>query len=136
MSEGLISYDYGNANVGALDQLTTYWLDDTLKISAIEQVEFLSKLALERLPLSQATYSAARDIMVSDRNETWVMRSKTGWRHSDESMDVGWYVGWLECPSDDYVVAMNINMPDTRSLSKRKDITYSVLHDIGAFDCD
>ncbi|MEM9797119.1 MAG: penicillin-binding transpeptidase domain-containing protein [Pseudomonadota bacterium] len=136
MSEGLGSIDYGNANVGSLDQSTTYWLDDTLKISAIEQVEFLSKLALERLPLSQTTYSAARDIMVSDRNETWVMRSKTGWRHSDENTDVGWYVGWLECPDDDYVFAMNIDMPDTRYLSKREDISYSVLHDIGAFDCD
>ena len=136
MSARLIGYDYGNANVGALDQLTTYWLDDTLKISAIEQVEFLSKLALERLSLSQATYSAARDIMVSDQSTTWVMRSKTGWRHSDESMDVGWYIGWLECPSDDYVVAMNIDMPDTRSLSQRKDIAYSVLHYIAAFDCD
>ncbi|MCH2075756.1 MAG: hypothetical protein MK180_02560 [Rhodobacteraceae bacterium] len=55
-------------------------MDDTLQISAVEQVAFLSKLAREQLPLSETTYRAARDIMISDTGETWVMRAKTGWR--------------------------------------------------------
>lgn len=136
MSEGLASFDYGNSKVGSIEQLTTYWLDDTLKISAVEQIAFLSRLALETLPLSEATYAAAKDIMVSDQNDIWVMRSKTGWRYSKENMDVGWYVGWLQCPDETYVFALNMDMPDSRYLSRRKDITYSVLRDIGAFDCD
>lgn len=136
MSDGLKSFEYGNANVGTMDQLTTYWLDDTLSISALEQIEFLSKLALERLPLSAATYAAAKDIMVSDAHANWTMRSKTGWRYSEQDMDIGWFVGWLECKSDTYVFALNIDMPNTRFLSKRRDISYHVLTDIGAFDCD
>ncbi len=136
MAEGLASFGYGNADVGSIDQLTTYWLDDTLNISAVEQIEFLSRLARRQLPLSEATYAAARDIMVSDRKANWVMRSKTGWRYSKESMDIGWFVGWLECPDEVYVFALNMDMPDTRYLSKRKDIAYSVLGHIGAFDCD
>ena len=135
MSDGLARFGYGNKDVGSTDQLTTYWLDDTLRISAAEQVAFLSRLALGQLPLPEATYVAARDIMVSDAQADWVMRSKTGWRYSREDMDIGWFVGWLECPRDTYVFALNIDMPDRTYLSRRKDITYAVLRAIGAFDC-
>ncbi|MEM9475747.1 MAG: penicillin-binding transpeptidase domain-containing protein [Pseudomonadota bacterium] len=135
MSKGLASLGYGNLDTGSIDQLTTYWLDDTLKISATEQIDFLSSLAQELLPLSEATYAAARDIMVSERNASWVMRSKTGWRHGKESMDVGWHVGWLECLSETYIFALNMDMPDTRYLSKRTEVTYSILKSIGAFHC-
>ena len=136
MSEGLARFEYGNMNVGSIEQLTTYWLDDTLKISAIEQIDFLSRLALEQLPLSEATYAAARDIMASDRNANWVMRSKTGWSYRKDSMDVGWHVGWLECSDEIYVFALNMDMPDTRYLSRRQEVTYTVLQHIGAFYCD
>ena len=135
MFDGLESFDYGNANVGVVDQITTYWLDDTLKISALEQVEFLSKLALKRLPLSAATYAVANDIMVSDASSNWIIRSKTGWRYSETEMDIGWFVGWLVCASETYVFALNMDMPDTTYLSKRKVVTYRVLQDIGALDC-
>ncbi len=136
MLHGLRSFDYGNADVGSTDQLTTYWLDDTLLISAREQVEFLSKLATETLSLSDATYATANEIMVSDTGANWTMRSKTGWRYSEMDMDIGWFVGWLECARETYVFALNMDMPDTRFLSKRKAVTYVVLQDIGAFDCD
>ena len=135
MSDGLTSFEYGNMSVGSVDHLTTYWLDGTLRISAAEQIDFLSRLARAELPLSDATYAAARDIMVSEEAADWVMRSKTGWFHTESSMDIGWYVGWLECPNETYVFALNIDMPDTRYLSRRVDITHSVLREIGAFDC-
>lgn len=135
MSEGLKRLDYGNANIGTIDQLTTYWLDDTLSISALEQVEFLSKLALEQLPMSETTYAVARNIMVSDTHANWTMRSKTGWRYSKADMDIGWFVGWLECANEKYVFALNMDMPDTRFLSRRKTAVYHFLQDIGAFDC-
>ncbi|MEM7721428.1 MAG: penicillin-binding transpeptidase domain-containing protein [Pseudomonadota bacterium] len=136
LSQELMRLGYGNANVGSVDQLTTYWLDDTLLISAAEQIEFISMLAAETLPLSEPTYSAARDIMVSDSGENWTLWSKTGWRYSENSMDIGWFVGWIECSNDTYVFAFNMDMPDTRYLSQRREITYAVLQEIGVFDCD
>jgi len=136
MSKGLADFGYGNSDVGSIDHLTTYWLDDTLKISAVEQVAFLANLVLEQLPIDTATYEAAKDIMVSDKGPGWVMRSKTGWRYSETSMDIGWHVGWVQCAEETYVFALNIDMPDTLYLSRRTQITYAVLEDIGAFDCE
>lgn len=135
MSQGLVTFEYGNMNTGSIDQLSTYWLDDTLMISALEQVEFLSRLALKELPLSDATYSAAWDIMVSERSDNWILRSKTGWRYSKTEIDIGWFVGWLECPGDVYVFALNLDMPDTHFLSRRRYTTYAALEQIGALDC-
>lgn len=136
MSGALADFGYGNSDVGSIDQLTTYWLNDTLQISVAEQVAFLSRVAREQFPLSAGTYAVARDIMISDADGNWVMRSKTGWRYSESEMDIGWFVGWLECTNETFVFALNMDMPDTRYLSKRKEIAYSVLEGIEAFDCD
>ncbi len=135
MSKWLAHFEYGNMDVGTPDRLTSYWLDNTLRISVIEQIEFLTRLSRYELSLSDATYAAARDLMISDEDANWVMRSKTGWFHSDVEMDIGWHVGWLECPEETYVFALNTDMPDTRYLSRRKAITYAVLREAGAFDC-
>jgi len=135
MADGLARFSYGNQTVGTDDHLTTYWLDGTLQISAVEQVDFLSRLAFEQLPLSKATYASARDIMVSAEGDRWVMWSKTGWRHSADQMDVGWFVGWVDCGAETYVFALNMDIRRRSELPQRKETTYSVLEDIGAFDC-
>lgn len=136
MSRALTEFSYGNMDVGTTAELTTYWLNDTLQISADEQVAFLSKIAQEQLPLSASTYAAAKAIMVSAADGNWVMRSKTGWRYNEGDTDIGWFVGWLECTKETYVFALNMDMPDSRFLSMRTSIMYSVLEGIDAFDCD
>ena len=42
MQKALALFDYGNANIGK--DITSFWLDGTLKISALEQLSFLEKL--------------------------------------------------------------------------------------------
>ncbi|MEJ6395982.1 penicillin-binding transpeptidase domain-containing protein [Gymnodinialimonas sp. 2305UL16-5] len=135
MTEWLNRFEYGNANTGTEDTLTTYWLDDTLQISAVEQTAFLERLARRELPLSEATYAAAAAIMQSDEGDGWTMYSKTGWRFSRTDMDVGWYVGWVRCADDAYVFALNMDMPDQSFLPLRQSTSMAVLDAVGAFDC-
>ncbi len=135
MAAGLEGFNYGNANVGTLEHLTKYWLDGTLQISAFEQVEFLSKLARKTLPLSGETFDDAREIMLRDHAENWSLFAKTGWRHSKEEVDVGWYVGWLECPDDQYVFAMNMDINSRDDLPLRESAVITALESIDAFDC-
>ncbi|MEO0358346.1 MAG: penicillin-binding transpeptidase domain-containing protein [Pseudomonadota bacterium] len=136
VADGLAQLTYGNEDVGTDRQLTTYWLDGTLQISAFEQVDFLMRLVRKQLPVSAETYRAAQDIMISDQSDDWVMRAKTGWYDASNDMDIGWFIGWVTCANDTYVFAMNMDMPDTRFLSKRKDVAYSALTAIGSFDCE
>ncbi|MBY5935257.1 class D beta-lactamase [Tateyamaria omphalii] len=135
MTEWLGRFDYGNAETGTEATLTTYWLDDTLQITALEQIAFLERLAERDLPLSDATYAAADTIMQSDAGDGWTMYSKTGWRFSRTDMDVGWYVGWVRCSADTYVFALNLDMPDRSYLELRKPTSRAVLDAVGAFEC-
>ncbi|MEM9241252.1 MAG: penicillin-binding transpeptidase domain-containing protein [Pseudomonadota bacterium] len=135
MADWLDRLGYGNADIGSEAHLTSYWLDGTLQISAQEQIGFLSRLVQRQLPLSPNTYSAAENIMLSKAGEGWSLYGKTGWRHSKDIMDIGWYVGWLRCADDHYVFALNMDMPDASQRHLRKSSMIAVLTDLGAFEC-
>ncbi len=135
MADWMNRFDYGNATIGATDHLTTYWLDGTLRISAEEQVAFVSRFVREQLPISERTHAVARVIMFNERGDNWSLYAKSGWRHGEDIMDIGWYVGWVHCAKDTYVFALNLDMPDGSYRTFRQSAATSVLNDIGAFDC-
>ena len=116
MADWLGRLDYGNADIGGPDDLTTYWLRGPLAISVREQTAFLGRLVNRDLPLSNPTYDVALDIMRADAGDGWTLYAKSGWRRDDVRTDLGWYVGWLETTARDmagtYVFAFNLDMPD------------------------
>ena len=116
MADWLGRLDYGNADIGGPDDLTTYWLRGPLAISAREQTAFLERLVHRDLALSSPTYDIALDIMRADAGDGWTLQAKSGWRRDDVRTDLGWYVGWLETTARDmagtYVFAFNLDMPD------------------------
>jgi len=110
MAAGLEMFNYGNKAIGTPDEITTYWLEGPLKISAREQVTFLTKLRAESFPLKAATYKIGKEIMASGRDDGRF--AKTGWYYSDEHQDIGWYVGWQATPDGTYIFAFNMDMDD------------------------
>ncbi|MEL6688524.1 MAG: penicillin-binding transpeptidase domain-containing protein, partial [Pseudomonadota bacterium] len=99
MAAGIDRLDYGNEDTGGPEDITSYWLNGPLKISAREQVEFLTRLYQEDLPLSAKSYVLGKEIMGSGRDDG--RHAKTGWYYSNEAQDIGWYVGWQEVPASD-----------------------------------
>ena len=135
MSEWLERLDYGNADIGADDNVTQYWLTGPLAISAQEQVDFLTKLATHKLPLSPKTYVQARSIFQHDSQQGHTLYAKTGWMFDEDAMDIGWFVGWVEIddPKEIYVFALNMDMPQSDDQKKRKPIVMDALTSIGAW---
>lgn len=86
---------YGNRDVsGGVDK---FWLWGGLRISALEQIDFLRRFDGDKLPISARTADLVRDIMTIDVTETYVLRGKTGAASPpEEEREVGWFVGWLE----------------------------------------
>jgi len=86
---------YGNRNVsGGVDR---FWLWGGLRISALEQIDFLRRFDGDKLPISSRTADLVRDIMTLDVTEKYVLRAKTGSASPpQEEREVGWFVGWLE----------------------------------------
>lgn len=131
MAAWLDRFDYGNETIGGEADLTQYWLDGPLEISAREQVDFLERLALDRLPVSADTMAQARGIMQvatgEDDRGPWTLYAKTGWRFRDAALDTGWYVGWVERPGETWAFALNMDMPERADVARRRPAAIAAL---------
>lgn len=112
-----LSYGNGDSS-GGIDQ---FWLDSTLKISPLEQANFIERLYKENLPLDQATMKTVKRMMIQDEKNTYTLHGKTGTRLSD--FGLGWFVGYLETEDNSYVFVTQID----GSGSRAKEITIDIL---------
>jgi beta-lactamase class D len=75
-------------------------MDGPLRISPVEQIDFLRRFDENKLPISASTADLVRDIMTLDVTEKYVLRGKTGTTGTpEEAHMLAWLVGWLEAGS-------------------------------------
>ena len=104
---------YGNRDIsGGID---SFWLDSSLKISALEQADFIERLVEEELPFQKITMKTVKRIMIDDEQDKFTVHGKTGTRLSD--MKLGWYVGYVETDKETWVFATNV--ADSGSVAKQ-----------------
>lgn len=107
--EGYVAaFGYGNADVsgdkGKDNGLTRSWLSSSLRISPIEQIDFLTKLVGRKLPVSARAYEMTEAILTQyELPKGWTVRGKTGAGFAvkadgtpDRQKPIGWYVGWAK----------------------------------------
>jgi beta-lactamase class D len=100
---------YGNRSVeGGLD---LFWLTGELRISALEQVEFLRRVHDGHLPVSERSLDALREIMHVEERDGAVLRGKTGWGRLD-GRQYGWLVGWVEREGGTAFFALQLDTAD------------------------
>ncbi|MFP7200280.1 class D beta-lactamase [Lysinibacillus halotolerans] len=117
---------YGNRDIsGGIDE---FWLDSTLEISAIEQVDFLEGLVEENLPFTEKNQKTVKRILIQDEQDEYTLHGKTGTRLSD--MGLGWYVGFIETEKETWVFAVNLDGSGTES----KQITVETLKKMDILD--
>lgn len=134
MSRYVEAVKYGNVDIGG--GIDMFWLEGDLRISALEQVDFLQRLYRDQLPFSKKTMDTVKDIMVQDRGDGWVIRSKSGWagfypKNVSDGPDIGWWVGWLESKGEVWFFALNIDMAKPEQGKVRKDVVMAVLRGEG-----
>ena len=120
--------NYGNADIGG--GIDLFWLEGNLRISALEQIDFLQRLYRDQLPFSKKTMDTVKDIMAQDRGPDWVIRSKSGWAARVDP-NIGWWVGWLERKGEVWYFALNIDMQRSEQAKARKEIVMAVLKQEG-----
>jgi beta-lactamase class D len=150
MSAWVRRLGYGNLDIGSADEIDHFWLDGNLRISAMEQVEFLNKLRLGNLPATSDTQARVRTMMVVERDHDrgWTLHAKSGAvlpiddKTGDISQDseivgrtanvehTGWYVGWVSRSTHDqadWVFAFNMEIIDPSDLAAREKLTRELL---------
>ena len=112
--------NYGNKKIG--DDVTRFWLDESLEITTFEQIKFLKRFYTNNLPFKIEDINLLKEIMIDEKNEDFTIRAKTGWEGK-----YGWYVGFVETKNDVWFFATNIDTKSKDDLPKRKAITLEAL---------
>ena len=130
MQEEVVRLQYGNQEIGQV--IDRFWLDGPLKISAIEQTQFLARLATKTLPYPTGMQQQVRDIMRLETNDRWTIFAKTGFSgFSSKETPIGWWVGWVEKSGRLYLFAINIDINYQEDLPKRIEIAKNCLTALG-----
>ncbi len=130
MTAGLAKLDYGNGEIG--DTVDRFWLDGPLEISAVEQVEFLRRLAVGDLPVSKEAIAAVQEITLLETKDGLALHGKTGFADVT-SPDLGWFVGWVQRGGKIYPFALNIDVPDETFIAKRQPVALECLRRLGVW---
>lgn len=119
--------NYGNKRIGK--DVTDFWLDESLRITAFEEIRFLKQLQANNLAFKQEDINLLKELMIDEKSENYVVRAKTGWEGK-----YGWYVGYVETKNDVWFFALNIDTKTKEDLAKRKAITLEALKTKGIID--
>ena len=119
---------YGNENVSG--DLSTYWLESSLKISPVEQVELLMKLQNNSLGFSSENINAVKDSICLSSSNTGKFYGKTGTGRVGGQDVNGWFIGYIEIVNNTYFFATNIGADNNATGSNAAEITMSILSDM------
>jgi beta-lactamase class D len=129
MGVGILGY--GNKEIGAV--IDRFWLDGPLKISAVEQVRFLKRLALNELPFPDDIQASTREILKLEGDSGYSLFAKTG-TASCYDPDIGWWVGWVEKAGRIYAFALNMDLVAPDDSAKRISVGRECLRTLGLLD--
>ena len=77
---------------GGIDE---FWLRGDLRISPLEQLDFLEDFAKRELPFQPEVMSAVADTLIREQGDDWTWSYKTG-TTLGENPELGWLVGLTE----------------------------------------
>lgn len=120
--------NYGNRNVH--DALASYWMESTLKISPIEQVELLSKVYNNKFDFKQNNINTVKQAICLSSSENGNFYGKTGTGRVNGQDINGWFIGFIETSNNTYYFATNINSNRNATGSTASKITMSILTDM------
>ena len=120
---------YGNENISA--DLSSYWMQGTLKISPVEQVELLTALHNNNFDFAPENVKAVKNAICLFSSEGKNLYGKTGTGRVDGQDVNGWFVGYIETAGNTYFFATNIQAAENATGSKASEISLSILSDMG-----
>ena len=109
-----------------------FWLDGPLATTAIEQAQFVARLAQQKLDISKRAQTIVRDILRLETKPGAQLYGKTGWLMS-ATPQIGWWTGWVERDGTIYAFSLNIDMASDADIPKRLAIGKQILAQLGIF---
>ena len=119
---------YGNENMSG--DFSTYWMESSLKISPVEQVELLIKLQNNRFDFAPENINAVKDSICISSSDAGSFYGKTGTGRVNGQDVNGWFIGYIETADNTYFFATNIGADSDATGGNATEITMSILSDM------
>ena len=119
---------YGNENLGS--NLSSYWMESTLKISPVEQVELLNAFYQNTFGFAPENIQTVKNSIQLFSSAHGTLYGKTGTGRIDGQDVSGWFIGFVETPENTYFFATNIQSENKATGSTAAEITLSILSDL------
>jgi beta-lactamase class D len=118
------------------NNLDMFWLDNTMKITADEELGLVKKLYFDQLPFQKRPQEIVRNMMKWEDNANYQLSYKTGWAVLPNSNDMGWIVGWIEENKHPYFFVLQVESSAKNADIKtiRMKILKSILKQYGFFE--
>ena len=123
---------YGNENMSG--DFSSYWMESSLKISPIEQVELLTKLQSNSFSFAPENINAVKDSICIFSSDAGSFYGKTGTGRVNGQDVNGWFVGYIETADNIYFFATNIGADSDATGGNATKITMSILSDMNIWE--
>lgn len=133
MQHWLDTLGYGRRyDTPVINTIDTFWLDNSIKITADEQLGLVKNLYFEKLPFQKRTFRIVKDVMIQENNSNYQLAYKTGLGYTENGNKLGWIVGWVEENKHPYFFALNVEgPPDADMVTIRMKILTGILKQLG-----
>lgn len=111
MQHYLDTAQYGNRTIGG--SIDSFWLNNSLKITADEQVGLVKKLYFDELPFSERSQRIVRSMMLREDTHHLKLYYKTGTGSYNDST-IYWIVGFAERIEDVHEPEASMNKSNIR----------------------
>lgn len=94
------------------NNLDTFWLDNSVKVTGDEQMGLVKKLYFDQLPFTKRSHRIVRHMMLFESNSNYQLSYKTGWGNRENGNALAWIIGWIEENKHPYFFVLQIESAD------------------------
>lgn len=122
---------YGNMKIG--NAVDSFWLNNSIQISADEQLGFIKRLFFKQLPFRSSVQEAVKKLMVVENNAQFQLAYQMG-TSKNKGKIIGWVTGWIEENRHVYPFVLNFSTDAGVDVTKiGKELTNDILVNVGFF---
>ncbi|HCY1831802.1 TPA: beta-lactam sensor/signal transducer BlaR1 [Staphylococcus aureus] len=129
-SDQLKQLNYGNKNLGSYK---AYWLEDSLKISNLEQVIVFKNMMEQNNHFSKNEKKQLSSSLLIRKNENYELYGKTGTGIVNGKYNNGWFVGYVITNHDKYYFSTHLS-DEKASGENAKFINEKILKEMGVLN--
>lgn len=131
IKQRLSALPYGNLDFSG--GLTRFWLESSLKISPLEQVQLLTGLSQGTLPFDAGHMAAVREALLISSNGSASLHGKTGTGNVDGKTVNGWFIGFVESDGKTWAFSVHLRGEDGADGKRAGEIALQILDEMGIY---